>query len=302
MRRPREQSLYRGRLAPSPTGYLHLGHARTFWRAYRRAREAGGVLVLRNEDIDRARCRPEFVGAFLEDLKWLGCEWEEGPDCGGARGPYNQSERLAIYGQALEQLRAAGMVYPCACSRREVLEAVRAPHAGEDEAIYPGTCREGVGREKGLRPRHWRFRVPEGEAVVFGDGRMGQQSAVGGVDFGDFIVWRQDGLPSYQLAVTVDDAAMGITEVVRGADLLKSTARQLLLYRALGLNPPVFYHCPLVTDEAGVRLAKRHDGLSLRELRGAGVGPEAIRAACEDPEAMGRLLAGRSGQRPPKLT
>lgn len=274
--------VYRGRLAPSPTGYLHLGHARTFWVAQERAKSRKGILVLRNEDLDRNRAKPEFVAAMLEDLRWFGFQWQEGPDCGGPYRPYSQSERLELYRAAFEKLRAAGLVYPCACSRQDVLRALQAPHAGEDEPIYPGTCRPGnlrtagPGDAKAIRV-NWRFRVPDGETVSFNDVHYGTQSFVAGQDFGDFVVWRHDDLPSYQLAVVVDDAAMSITEVVRGEDLLKSTARQLLVYEALGLTAPVFYHCPLITDEGGARLAKRHDALSLRSLRAKGLQPEAIR-------------------------
>jgi glutamyl-tRNA synthetase len=268
---------YRGRLAPSPTGFLHVGHARTFWIAQQRAQSHGGPLVLRNEDLDRNRSKTEFVNAMLEDLRWFGFQWQEGPDCGGPYAPYSQSERLPLYRKAFEKLRAAGFVYPCVCSRQDVLRALQAPHAGEDEPIYPGTCRQSKGNvvQNNKHARvNWRFQVPDGEAISFIDGRSGPHQFVAGRDFGDFVVWRHDDLPSYQLAVAVDDAAMGITEVVRGEDLLKSTARQLLLYRALGLPPPRFYHCPLVTDEAGVRLAKRHDALSLRNLRANGANPQ----------------------------
>jgi len=272
---------YRGRLAPSPTGFLHLGHALTFWRAQQRARAAGGVLVLRNEDLDRARCKPAFVRAMTEDLRWFGLEWQEGPDCGGPCGPYNQCERLGLYARSFEALRAVGAVFPCFCSRKDILSALTAPHAGDEEPIYPGTCRPAPDClpivSAADRPPCWRFRVPDGETIAFEDRAQGPQRFVAGRDFGDFVVWRQDGLPSYQLACVVDDAAMGITEVVRGADLLVSTARQLLLYRALGLTPPTFLHCPLLTDEHGVRLAKRHDALSLRALRALGRQPDALR-------------------------
>lgn len=281
---------YRGRLAPSPTGHLHLGHARTFWTAQERAAEQGGTLLLRNEDLDTQRCKSEFVTAMLEDLHWFGLKWTEGPDVGGPHAPYTQSERMTQYRAAFEKLRAAGLLYPCTCSRRDVLRALQAPHAGEDEPIYPGTCRSGTSAEPqisdsnggptGTRPPSpsWRFRVPDGRAIKFTDGHFGPQSFVAGVDFGDFVVWRQDDLPAYQLAVVVDDSAMGITEVVRGADLLASTARQLLLYDALGLAAPEFFHCPLMTDERGVRLAKRHDALSLRTLRERGETAAGLRA------------------------
>ena len=267
---------YRGRLAPSPTGYLHLGHARTFWIAQERAQ--GGTLVLRNDDLDATRFKLEFSDAMMEDLKWFGFQWQEGPDCGGNFGPYAQSGRRDFYVAALEKLRAGGFIYPCTCSRKDILTAARAPHAEDDsEPIYPGTCRGNLPSQIGPRKFAWRFRVPDGEVISFVDGGFGPQRFVAGKDFGDFVVWRQEDVPSYQLACAVDDGAMQITEVVRGADLLASTARQLLLYRALGLRPPEFFHCPLVMDENGVRLAKRHDALSLRQLRERGESPEAIR-------------------------
>lgn len=288
-------SAYRGRLAPSPTGHLHLGHARTFWIAQQRAQAAGGTLLLRNEDLDRARCRPEYVAAMLEDLRWFGFDWQEGPDCGGRHTPYDQSSRLDHYRAAFEQLRAAGHLYPCTCSRRDIAESAGAPHetgiGGGDEPLYSGRCRperldpaEHARRADWPRAGHcWRFRVPDGRTLRFTDSGAGEQSAVAGETFGDFVVWRREDLPSYQLAVVVDDAAMGITEVVRGADLLISTYRQLLLYEALGLTPPAFHHCPLMLDAEGRRLAKRHDSLSLRALRAAGHTPEAIRAGWAQP-------------------
>ncbi len=281
---------YRGRLAPSPTGYLHLGHALTFWTAQQRARERGGTLILRNEDLDRQRCKPEFVSAMLQDLRWFGFEWQEGPDVDGPHAPYTQSERMPLYRAAFEKLRAGGFLFPCTCSRQDVLRALQAPHQGEDEPIYPGTCRKVTSDKRqatndarsGAEDRSspsWRFRVPHGRTLTFHDGQLGPQSFVAGVDFGDFVVWRNDDLPAYQLAVVVDDTEMGITEVVRGEDLLSSTARQLLLYEALDLVAPRFFHCPLMNDEHGVRLAKRHDALGLRALRATGASPEQLRAA-----------------------
>lgn len=279
---PSSPRSYRGRLAPSPTGYLHLGHARTFWLARERAQAAGGTLILRNEDLDPDRCKPEFVTAMYEDLRWFGLDWREGPDVGGPYAPYSQSERTALYRDALRRLQAGGFVYPCTCSRKDILAAVTAPHAGDDELIYPGTCRPVRAAPPGVRragrASSWRFRVPAGEVIEFVDGGFGPQRFVAGRDFGDFVVWRPDDVPAYQLTCVVDDAAMGVTEVVRGADLLPSTARQLLLYRALGLTPPAFFHGPLLTDRNGQRLAKRHDALSLRALRARGVTPEQLRA------------------------
>ena len=287
---------YRGRLAPSPTGLLHLGHARTFWVAQERARANGGTLVLRNEDIDSTRFKLEFVPQMIEDLRWFGFEWQEGPDCGGAWGPYSQSERRSFYIAALEKLRERGFVYPCTCSRKDIRDAASAPNAGDDEGpIYPGTCRPKSDKWQVAsdmkssppivspvtchvpRAPNWRFHVPDGETISFTDGNFGEQKFVAGKDFGDFVVWRGDDVPAYQLACMVDDAAIGITEVVRGADLLLSTARQILLYRALGLTPPAFYHCALMLDEKGKRLAKRHDALSLRALREQGKTPESLR-------------------------
>lgn len=274
--------LYRGRLAPSPTGLLHLGHAATFLIAEKRAQAAGGTLILRNDDLDQQRARPEFYRAMFEDLRWLGLDWQEGPDMGGPHQPYSQSERTAQYLAVWRKLAAAGWLYPCHCSRRELASTTLAPHEAEDgEPIYPGTCRPErpeifTGGNPG--PVNWRFRVPKGETVTFNDGHFGPQSFTSGHDFGDFLVWRRDGVASYQLACVADDAAMGITEVVRGADLLKSTARQILLYRALGLEPPAWFHCPLVTDSNGVRLAKRHDALSIRALREQGRTREEILA------------------------
>jgi glutamyl/glutaminyl-tRNA synthetase len=275
-------SLYRGRVAPSPTGFLHLGHARTFWIAAQRATERGGKLILRNEDLDSQRCRPDFVEAMYEDLRWLGIEWSEGPDCGGPFGPYAQSERRGHYLAAWKRLRHAGFIYPCTCSRKDVTQAAGAPNEGDDEPMYPGTCRARNDARQFVEPAgvNWRFQVPDGDEIHFEDLHQGPQRFMAGRDFGDFIVWRRDDVPAYQLAVVVDDAAMQITEVVRGADLLKSTARQILLFRALGLMIPNYYHCDLVRDEAGVRLAKRHDALSIRKLRELGSTPEKVRRNC----------------------
>jgi glutamyl-tRNA synthetase len=269
--------IYRGRFAPSPTGHLHLGHARTFWVAQERAQARGGVLILRNEDLDSTRFKMEFVREIIEDLRWFGFEWSEGPDVGGQFAPYNQSERMEFYRAVLEKLRAGNFVYPCTCSRKDIRDAVHAPHAEDDELIYPGTCRANCEPEVGNRKFSWRLRVPDSETISLADGNFGEQKFVAGKDFGDFVVWRGDDVPAYQLACVVDDAAMHITEVVRGADLLVSTARQILLYRALGLPPPKFFHCELMLDEKGGRLAKRHDALSLRKLRELGETPESLR-------------------------
>lgn len=272
----RNSASYRGRLAPSPTGLLHLGHAATFLVTATRARS--GTLILRNDDLDQQRSRSEFYTAMLEDLAWLGIRWQEGPDIGGPFAPYSQSERHSFYLAAWRKLRDSGFLYPCKCSRRELALAASAPHEADDEPNYPGTCRP-LGRQplpESPRDLNWRFRVPDGEPVSFHDQRFGPQQFIARKDFGDFLVWRRDDVPSYQLACVVDDAAMRIIEVVRGADLLKSTARQILLYRALGLKPPDWYHCPLITDDKGQRLAKRHDALSIRALREQGKSCESL--------------------------
>ena len=275
--------LYRGRIAPSPTGWLHIGHACTFWTAYRRALEQNGVLVFRNEDLDPQRSKAEFAAAMIGDLRWLGIRWQEGPDVGGAFSPYEQSRRREFYLDTWRKLRDGGFLYPCTCSRRDLASSAAAPNEGDDEPIYPGRCREKVAEAQGYETPagvNWRFRVPDGETVSFADGRQGARQFVAGRDFGDFVVWRRDDVPAYQLAVVADDAAMQITEVVRGADLLKSTARQLLLIRALGLFVPAYYHCDLVRDETGQRLAKRHDALSLRALRRRGMAPQQVLNLC----------------------
>lgn len=296
-----KRSDYRGRLAPSPTGYLHVGHARTFWTASERARQAGGTLVMRMEDLDAERSRTVFADAALEDLRWLGIRWQEGPDVGGPFAPYEQSCRRAVYLEVWRKLLERGRIYPCRCSRKDLAGAAAAPHesaatagrAGvaadpvDDQPVYPGTCRrflENIPEMLGSAGLtmdspdgiNWRFRVPDGERVEFEDVNLGTQRFVAGVDFGDFVVWRRDGVPSYQLACVADDAAMAITEVVRGADLLKSTARQILLYRALEWRAPVWFHSELVVDDAGRRLAKRHDALSVRVLRERGMTAEEV--------------------------
>jgi glutamyl/glutaminyl-tRNA synthetase len=276
---------------------------------------------MRMEDLDPDRSRAVYAEAALEDLRWLGIRWQEGPDVGGPFAPYAQSGRGAFYLEAWRTLLRSGFIYPCRCSRKDLEAALNAPHENptqeplDDETIYPGTCRKEA--DWSLRfPTHfakyakwmghgdisshpaqdsahpaqdfsanglegpgnfnWRFRVPDGAAIEFEDGNLGPQRFVAGVDFGDFVVWRRDGVPSYQLACVADDAAMKITEVVRGEDLLKSTARQILLNRALGFENPAWFHCRLMADKNSRRLAKRHDALSLRALRGRGVTPGQI--------------------------
>jgi glutamyl/glutaminyl-tRNA synthetase len=252
----------------------------------RRAIEHNGVLILRNEDLDPQRSRSDFAAAMIDDLHWLGIRWNEGPDMGGEYGPYLQSERRSHYLEAWRLLRDRGFLYPCVCSRKDLARAASAPNDGvtDDEAVYPGTCRDrdgsGFADPAGV---NWRFRVPCGEVVEFTDLHIGAKRYRAGSDFGDFLVWRRDDVPAYQLAVVVDDAAMKITEVVRGADLLKSTARQLLLQRSLGYAAPGYFHCDLVRDAGGVRLAKRHDALSIRQLRETGMTPEQVLAMAGRP-------------------
>jgi len=253
---------------------------------------------MRMEDLDPDRSRTFYAQAAIDDLRWLGIRWQEGPDCGGPSAPYEQSRRREVYLDAWRGLRRRGFIYPCRCSRKDLEAALAAPHEGgpqssadaeplDDEPVYPGTCRPSGVRNSGdeaAQPYctaaieigepdgiNWRFRVPDGEAIEFEDRNLGPQCFVAGRDFGDFVVWRRDGAPSYQLACVADDAAMGITEVVRGADLLKSTARQILLNRALGHRDPAWFHCRLMMDANGRRLAKRHDSLSLRALRQRGL-------------------------------
>jgi len=262
---------YIGRVAPSPTGLLHLGHAATFWIAYQRSLEHNGTLLLRNEDLDPQRSKQEYVDAMIEDLTWLGIHWTS--------PMIVQSERIALYRAAFERLLASGHAYACTCSRKELAHMTQAPHEDtDDEPIYTGRCRpQREATPQVLQPNlNYRFRVPDGESITFTDLNLGTQSFTAGEDFGDFLIWRKDGLPSYQLACVVDDAEMQITEVVRGADLLKSTARQILLQRALKLQQPAYFHTQLLRDEHGVRLAKRHDALALRTLRQQGFPPDML--------------------------
>jgi glutamyl/glutaminyl-tRNA synthetase len=280
---PSETPTYRGRIAPSPTGLLHVGHACTFWTAYQRALEHHGTLVFRDEDLDPHRSKPEFAEAMLADLRWLGIRWQEGPDISGPFAPYRQSARRDFYLEAWRKLRDSGAIYPCTCSRKDLALAASAPNDADDEPMYKGRCRSKISEAANhAEPAgvNWRFRVPDGETIRFHDQNLGVQSYSVGQDFGDFVIWRRDDVPAYQLAAVVDDAAMQITEVVRGADLLKSTARQLLLIRALGLPAPTYFHCDLVRDETGARLAKRHDSLSLRALRELGRSPQQALSLC----------------------
>jgi glutamyl-tRNA synthetase len=265
----------RGRFAPSPTGHLHLGNARTALLGWLQVRSQGGSFIIRVEDLDVGRVRAEFREAQIRDLRWLGLDWDEGPDVGGEFGPYLQSSRASGYEQALNRLRRKGLVYQCRCTRREIAAAASAPHIGDDEApAYPGTCRTrpAVEPDTGVALR---FRVPTGP-VPFIDELQGQRSYNPSAETGDFVIRRKDGIAAYQLAVAVDDAAMKVTHVLRGADLLSSTARQILIYEALELPPPRWLHVPLMLEAEGERLSKRGGGLSLGEIRGRGIAPERI--------------------------
>lgn len=261
-------------MAPTPSGYLHEGHARTFALAAERAKASKGQLVLRNDDLDRARCREEYVAAMLEDLRMVGLSWQEGPDCGGPFAPYAQSERREIYRQYFQQLRRARLIYPSPHSRQDVRRALSAPQEGDRELIFPASLRPAKDWEEPVESEkiNWRMAVPDGQSITFQDGRIGPVSYTAGKDFGDFLVWRKDGFPSYEMATVIDDHVMKITEVVRGEDLLLSTARQILLYRALGWTPPAWFHGPLVRDPEGRRLAKRNRSLPLRAKTGKGPG------------------------------
>ena len=287
-----------GRFAPSPSGRIHLGNILCCLLAWLSARQKGGRVLLRIEDLDIARCPRRYADQMVEDLRWLGLTWDVGPGREGGDGPYYQSERTALYQAALEKLEAQGWVYPCFCTRAE-LHAASAPHRSDGQTIYPGTCRsltalEAAERAKKRAPA-LRLRVPE-EEIAFLDGHMGPQRQRLDTECGDFLLRRSDGLFAYQLAVVVDDAAMGVTEVVRGADLLSSTPRQLYLYHLLGLQPPRFIHFPLLLTHEGRRLSKRNadagldvlqDRYAPEEILGklaflAGFNPEARPGRAED--------------------
>lgn len=264
----------RGRLAPSPTGYLHLGNARSFLVAWLQARSAGGEILLRIEDLDQARAAPGAAEAIARDLDWLGLDWDN-----PLTPEYVQSQRLDGYREAIEELRARGLVYDCFCSRRELREMASAPH-GPTGPSYPGTCRDLTPEERAQRRQAKepavRLRVEAGTVVEYVDLAAGPQREAVDQCAGDFIIARADGVPGYQLAVVLDDLAMGVTHVLRGDDLLPSTARQILLFRLLGAEPPVYAHVPLILGPDGARLAKRHGSVSLAELRAAGHDPREV--------------------------
>jgi glutamyl-tRNA synthetase len=257
----------RGRYAPSPSGRLHLGNARTALLAWLQVRAAGGSFVLRVEDLDPQRSKPEHERSQLDDLRWLGLDWDEGPDVGGPHRPYRQSERGDAYRDALARLD----VYACICTRKELRETSLAPHGAEP--IYPGTCRDRPADPE--RSASLRWRVPAGE-VGFDDLVLGPRCQDVAREVGDFVLRRGDGAWAYQLAVVVDDAAMAITHVTRGADLLDSTARQILLQRALGLPVPVHAHVPLIVGPDGEKLSKRHGAMDLGQLRERGIDPRLV--------------------------
>ena len=283
-----------GRFAPSPIGRIHLGKILCCLLAWLSVRQQGGQVVLRIEDLDTARCPRRYADQMEEDLRWLGLDWDQGPTVGGPDGPYYQSGRTALYEAALDKLEKMDLVYPCFCTRAE-LHAASAPHREDGQVVYAGTCRHLTAAEAAEKAKRrapaLRLRVPE-ETWSFTDGHMGPYSEDLARDCGDFLLRRSDGMFAYQLAVVVDDAAMGVTEVVRGADLLDSTPRQLYLYHLLGLTPPKFLHFPLLLASDGRRLSKRDADAGLDTLR------DRLTAA----EVLGRLayLAGFNPSAAPK--
>ena len=276
------RSKIKGRLAPSPTGALHLGNIRTFMVTWLLARSSGGRLVMRIEDLDHPKNKPGAVEGMIDDLSWLGFDWDEGYACNGNKEEYIQSCRVELYAQALEKLREQDLVYPCTCSRKDVEAGLSAPHS--DECLYYcGMCRDKFGgfeSAQAMLPNGripaWRFKVPEGEKVSFEDGFHGAYSQVPSEVSGDFVLARHALGAGYMLAVVVDDNAMGINQVVRGDDLLSATPRQILIYRALGLQLPEYVHLPLVVGADGRRLAKRHGDTRVASYRGAGVSAKRI--------------------------
>lgn len=277
-------SSVRGRYAPSPTGELHLGNLRTALLAWLFARASGGACVLRIEDLDHPRVRPGAATRMLDDLRWLGLTWDEGPESGGPLGPYVQSMRVTLYHHALSRLRAAGLLYSCYCTRAELSRIASAPQGSEEGPRYLGTCRTLTERQRtrfeahGRRPA-LRFRVPDAP-ITFTDTLAGTVTEHTAATVGDFVVRRSDGIIAYQLAVVVDDALMGITQIVRGADLLPSTARQLALYDALGFpRPQAYVHVPLAVDAAGTRLAKRDASAGVAGLRERSISPSRVLGA-----------------------
>ena len=249
---------YRGRLAPTPSGFLHLGHVRTFSTAWERARAVNGQLVFRMDDLDPSRCSEEYSKACIDDIKGMGLDWDEGPDRGGHLGPYEQSKRSRLYLDTFSKLYKLGCIYPCNKSRKDVRDAGIIGASGK-EYLYPESFRpERYNVEAEIFPgnSNWRFRTNWGDVIKFMDIKKAEQSFTIGKDLSDFLVWRKDGVAAYELATVVDDYFMGITEVVRGEDLLVSSARQCLLFDALGWARPSFYHCKLLLGEDGKKLSK----------------------------------------------
>ena len=298
-----------GRLAPSPTGAQHVGNARTYLLAWLSIRSRGGRVILRMEDIDSPRVKRGAAEQAIEDLQWLGLDWDEGPDLGGANAPYVQTQRMDLYREALERLKAAEHIYPCTCSRTDVEAAASAPHVGQEGPIYPGTCAgRTVADAATLIPRvsegraptiAWRLRTTNAPRTLTDLFSQPQHCNVAR-NLGDFVIAKSDGSPAYQLAVVVDDHAMGVTEVLRGDDLLPSAFRQLELYDFFGWKPPEFAHVPLVVGPDGRRLAKRHGDTRLATLRDMGVRPPRLVGllawSCgliekQEPVAAGDLVA-----------
>ena len=267
-----------GRFAPSPSGRMHLGNLMCSLLAWLSAKKQGGKVVLRIEDLDKARCPKAYADQLEADLRWLGLVWDEGGSDGGKEQPYYQSQRDEIYRHYYDILEQKGLIYPCFCSRAQ-LHAASAPHREDGTPIYSGRCRQLTSRQReelGLqRAPAMRLIVPD-ETVVFTDGHMGEYRQNLKRECGDFVLRRGDGVFAYQLAVVVDDACMGVTQVVRGSDLLDSTPRQIYLYQQLGLTPPEFYHLPLLLDEQGRRLSKRDGDVSLEILQSRYTAPEII--------------------------
>ena len=299
-----------GRFAPSPSGRLHLGNLACSLLAWLSAKSQGGKIVLRIEDLDAARCPRIYADQLEEDLRWLGLVWDEGGSDGGPHGPYYQSECAGIYTESYRKLEQMGLVYPCFCSRAQ-LHAASAPHTSDGNVVYPGTCRNltpaQIAEKSRTKAPAWRIKVPD-EEIAFTDLCMGEHRENLLTGCGDFYLRRADGVFAYQLAVVVDDARMGVTQVVRGSDLLSSTARQIYLYRLLGLTPPSFAHCPLLLDAQGRRLSKRDGDQSLEHLRGRYTAPEIIGKlaylyglqARPDPRTPDSLLADFDWAKVPK--
>ncbi len=256
----------RGRYAPSPTGAQHLGNARTALMAWMQARLQHGVLVMRMEDLDLPRVQPGSADQILHELEWIGIDWDEGQWAGGGCSPYRQSKRDDFYAAALQLLDNNGLVFRCVCSRKDIRMAASAPHGKTPK--YPGTCRH---EKPNLhdRPHAWRFRAPN-ETISFDDAIAGRATQNVGTEVGDFVLKRSDGLYAYQLAVVVDDALMGISDVVRGMDLIESSPRQILLFEALGVPPPTFWHVPLMRDADGRRMSKRFCSTTIEDFRTGG--------------------------------